>query len=178
MTAAGYIQGFETDAGGWSSSAATGPNSWARGIPSTTFIPRAAEGSYAWVTNPTGTYADNEDSFVTSPCFDLAALTADPTFAMQHIFVTELNYDEGWIDVWTASTGWQRLGSSGSGMNWYNDATNRWWEGSSGAAGAWRTASFSLAGTAGQIIRIRHGFSSDGSAVRNGFGMDAVEIRP
>jgi len=174
----GYTEGFETSAGGWSSAAASGPNSWARGIPSGTFIPRAGEGMHAWVTNPAGSYSNSENSFVTSPCLDLSALTVDPVLAFQHIFTTESCCDEGWIDVWTAATGWQRLGFNGAGMSWYNDATNRWWDGTSGAAGAWRTASFSLAGTAGQVIRIRHGFSSDGSVTNEGFGIDAVEIRP
>lgn len=175
VPATGYSEGFETDAGGWSTS---GTSSWARGIPTGTFISSAGEGSYAWVTNPAGTYPDNENSFVTSPCLDLSALSADPMLVFQQIFETEACCDEGWIDVWTASTGWVRLGTSGAGMNWYNDATNRWWDGTSGAAGAWRTASFSLAGTAGQVIRIRHGFSSDSSSVRDGFGIDGVELRP
>jgi cysteine-rich repeat protein len=178
VTAAGYIEGFETDAGGWSSSAATGPNSWARGMPTGTFINRAAAGSFAWVTNPAGAYVNNENSFVTSPCLDLSALTVDPTLTFQHIFETESCCDEGWIEVWTSAGGWQRLGASGSGMNWYNNAASRQWNGTSGSAGAWRTASFPLASTAGQIIRIRHAFSSDGSVVEDGFGIDAVEIRP
>lgn len=178
VTASGYLEGFETDAGGWSSASASGPNSWARGIPTGSFISSAGTGSYAWVTNPAGEYVNNENSFLTSPCLDLSALTADPILTFQHIFETEGCCDEGWIDVWTASTGWVRLGTSGPGMNWYNDASNRWWDGTSGAAGAWRTASFSLAGTAGQVIRVRHGFSTDTSSVEDGFGIDTVEIRP
>ena len=179
VAATGYSEGFEMDAGGWSSAAESGPNSWARGMPTATFISRAGEGSFAWVTNPAGPYSDGENSFVTSPCLDLSAFAADPVLSFQHIFETESCCDEGWIDVWTAATGWQRLGNSGAGMSWYNAGSGgRYWNGTSGAVGAWRTASFPLAGTAGQIIRIRHGFSSDGSFTEDGFGIDAVQIRP
>src|SRR5690606_1308830 len=113
----------------------------------------------------------------TSPCFDMSALTADPTLSFSHIYDTESCCDEGWIEVWTASSGtWTKLGTAGSGTNWYNDGTINAWNGSSGS---WRTASHALTGVAGQAaVRIRHRFSSDGSVVREGFGIDDVTITP
>ena len=55
---------------------------------------------------------------------------------------------------------------------------NQWWDGtSSGGAGVWVTAENILTGLAGQSsVKIRIGFSSDGSVVREGFGIDDVNI--
>src|SRR5690606_10097519 len=80
----GYFEDFEADAGGW---VAGGTNaSWAHGTPSYSFIPAAGEGSAAWVTNLTGPYNNDELSYLGSPCFDLSALTEDPTLSFLHIF--------------------------------------------------------------------------------------------
>jgi len=175
VTAAGYTEGFESDAGGWTTNGTA--SSWARGTPSGTFITGAGTGTQSWVTNPAGLYNASESSFLVSGCLDLSALSADPVLSFQHIFQTEACCDETWVDVWTAETGWVRLGASGSGMNWYNDAANRWWDGTSGTAGVWRTASHPLTGTAGEVVRVRFGFSSDSSGQRDGVGVDEVVIR-
>jgi hypothetical protein len=55
---------------------------------------------------------------------------------------------------------------------------NQWWDGtSSGGAGVWVNAENILTGLAGQSsVKIRIGFSSDGSVVREGFGIDDVRI--
>ncbi len=67
----------------------------------------------------------------------------------------------------------------GTGTNWYNDGSNNWWDGTSGAANAWRTASHPMTGVAGRrSVRIRFVFSTDGSGVRDGFGVDDIAITP
>ncbi len=67
----------------------------------------------------------------------------------------------------------------GTGTNWYNDGGNNGWDGTSGAANAWRTASHPMTGVAGRrSVRIRFVFSTDGSGVRDGFGVDDIAITP
>src|SRR5690606_15318529 len=94
-----YAESFDVDDGGW-----TGTGTWAHGTPSGAFISAAASGTGAWVTNPSGSYSNSEESAATSPCFDMSALTADPTLSFSHIYDTESCCDEGWIEVWTASS--------------------------------------------------------------------------
>lgn len=173
---AGYSEGFDSSAGDFSAGGAS--SSWAHGMPSGTFIPAAASGSGAWVTNPAGLYNTNEDSWVVSPCFDFSAVAVDPTLSFSQIFETESCCDEGWVEISTATSGgWVKLGASGTGTNWYNDSSSEWWDGTSGASGAWRTASHVLTGAAGQsLVRVRWRFSTDGSGQRDGFGLDDVSI--
>ncbi|MDQ3036681.1 MAG: immune inhibitor A [Myxococcota bacterium] len=173
-----YAESFDSGDGGWTSG---GVNStWAHGTPSGTFIPAAASGTGAWVTNPAGSYANQELSHVQSVCFDMSALTTDPTLSFSHIYETEGCCDEGWIEIWDGTTDtWTVLGASGEGTNWYNDATNDEWDGTSGASGVWRTASHALTGAAGNSrVVVRHRFASDGSVTEEGFGIDDVTITP
>ncbi|MCC6877672.1 MAG: MYXO-CTERM sorting domain-containing protein [Sandaracinaceae bacterium] len=171
-----YTQDFETDDGGWVASGTA--SSWAYGTPAATFITGAASGTHAWVTNPTGEYNTNELSYLTSPPFDFSAVFTDPVLSFSHIYETEGCCDEGWVEV-SVNGGmtWRKVGASGQGSNWYNDATNQWWDGTSGAAGAWRTASILLSNTAGFAdVRVRFVFSSDFSGEEDGFGVDDISL--
>ncbi len=173
-----YIEDFETSDGGW---VASGNNSsWEYGVPAGTVIPQSAGcGVNAWVTNLDGDYNNNESSYITSPLFDFSGLTTDPYLRFDHIYETESCCDEGWVEYSTdGGATWTKLGTSTSGLiNWYNDAGNDWWDGNSGAAGVWRLAAHELTGLAGESsVRIRFAFDSDGSAVREGFGVDNVAI--
>lgn len=169
---AGYAADFEAGDAQWS-----GTGSWARGTPAGTIIDSADSGTQAWVTNLDGDYPNNENAFLTSPCIDMTAAAADPTLSFAHRYVTEGCCDEGYMEIWTSATNtWTRLGASGEGTGWYNDAGNQWWDGSS--ADDWAIASHALDGAAGESIRLRHVFSSDGSVSREGFGFDSVTIEP
>lgn len=175
----GYEEGFETDAGDWVT-AATG-SSWARGEPAGTFIDDAAEGDFAWVTNPDGDYDDDELSYLTTDfCFDFSDETTDPDLSFQHLFRTESCCDEGWVEVSTdAGVTWTKLGTSATGTNWYNDTSDDWWSGTSDVDGNWRLASHPLTDTAGEAsVRIRFVFSSDFSVTDEGFGVDDIAIDP
>jgi cysteine-rich repeat protein len=171
----GYAQDFESGPSGWA-----GSGSWAHGAPAATFIPAAASGTSAWVTNLSGSYSASESSSLVSPCFDMSGTVSDPDLAFSHIYDTESCCDEGYMEVFSNLSGqWVRLGEAGTGTNWYNDAFDDFWNGTSGAAGAWRTASHPLSGVAGaSYVRVRHVFSSDGSVQREGFGVDDVAITP
>jgi hypothetical protein len=65
-----YLQGFETNTGGWNSGGVN--NDWAWGSPSKAFITAAGGGSKCWVTGGlSGSFYNNaERSFVSSPCFE------------------------------------------------------------------------------------------------------------
>ena len=140
----------------------------------------ANNGTNAWVTNLIGPYLNGSDSYVISPCFDFSALTVDPVFRFAHIFDTENCCDEGFVDVSIdGGTNWTRLGLSGQGINWYDDALNNEWDGDgvNGDGSGWRNAEHILDGVAGEAnVRIRIGFSSDGSIGAEGFGFDDIEI--
>jgi len=173
-----YNQGFESGNGGWVASGNL--NSWALGAPNNTLLSAANNGNNAWVTNLTGDYANNELSFVQSPCFDFSLLSDDPVFRFAHIFDTENCCDEGYVEISTdGGTTWNRLGAAGEGINWYDDAINNEWDGTGSTSGGtqWRTAEHKLDGAAGQSsVRLRIAFSSDGSGVNEGFGFDDIQI--
>ncbi|MDC1452611.1 T9SS type A sorting domain-containing protein, partial [Vicingaceae bacterium] len=172
-----YSEDFETSNGGWTASGAN--NTWAWGTPAGSVIASAAGGTGAWVTNLTGNYNNNESSFIESPCLDLSSLSVDPILTFSLTYDTESCCDEGWIDYSTdGGLTWSRLIDNGGALEWYNDIGNQWWDGtSSGGAGVWVTAENTLTGLAGQSsVKIRVGFSSDGSVVRDGFGIDDVSI--
>lgn len=176
-----YIEDFEEGPGGWYSQTVSGTaNSWAWGEPLGTFIPEANSGVNAWVTNLNGDYDNNEDNFIISPCFDFTDFDLDPVLSFAHIFTTENCCDGGWVDVSTdGGQTWERLGTVGTGTNWYNNGGLNRWNGTSGTLGTWRNASHILDGTAGEsAVRIRFYFRSDGSVVREGFGVDDVRIEP
>jgi hypothetical protein len=172
-----YSEDFETSNGGWTASGAN--STWAWGTPAGSVIAAAAGGTGAWVTNLTGNHNNNELSFIESPCLDLSSLTVDPILTFSLTYDTESCCDEGWIDYSTdGGLTWSRLNDNGGAQNWYNDLFNQWWDGtSSGGAGVWVTAENVLTGLAGQSsVKIRFGFASDGSVVREGFGIDDVSI--
>jgi len=174
-----YFEDFETNDGGWYPAIQSGTaNSWQWGQPAGTFISAANSGINAWVTNLTGEYVNNENSYLVSPCFDFSALTLDPILSFAHIYNTESCCDEGWVDVsFDAGATWQKVGAFGEGENWYNYEFGDYWNGDSGQPGAWRNASHLIDGAAGQSsVRIRFFFSTDISVVYNGFGVDDVRI--
>lgn len=171
-----YAQDFESGADGWFSGGAN--SSWELGEPETAFIDTAHSGVNAWVTNLDGNYAGSENSWVESPCLDFSSYTDDPILSFAGIFRTESSYDEGWVDISIdGGTTWSKLGTSGEGENWYNNANNNTWTGSSGLANQWLIAEHLLTGTGGQSnVKIRFMFKSDFSVSYDGFGVDDISI--
>lgn len=165
-----YLEGFELDNGGWYTKGNN--SSWQWGTPAKTFINKAANGSNAWVTNLTGTYNDNEFSYLYSPCFDLSAL-AKPVLSFSHIFNVETDYDFTWVE-YSADGGitWNRLGTSSSGTNWYDVAAPPQWRLSKTK---WHVASFDIPVTSANV-RFRVVMSSDGGLDLEGVGLDDIHI--
>lgn len=172
-----YLADFETGPSGWKVAPESVNPSWQFGVPAGTQLNAAASGQNAWVTNLTGNYNNNENSYLLSPCFDFSSLTQDPRLSFSLWFDSENCCDEGWVErSIDGGQTWVKVGSAGTGLNWYNNAAMQWWNGTGGFTG-WVTAFNTLTGTAGQAnVRLRFVFSSDGSVVREGMGIDNVRI--
>ena len=168
-----YLENWETGPGGW---IVEGDNpSWELGFPNNALIDAPYSGANAWVTNLTGDYNDNELSFLESPCLDLAGVATDPIISFALNYDTQLNVDEGWLE-YSVDGGqtWTTLGVGGTGLNWYNDLFNNWWEGNSGG---WVVARNVMTGLAGQnSVQLRFVFSSNVTITAEGFGIDDLRI--
>lgn len=168
-----YSANFETSQDGWISYGNS--NSWQWGTPSGTVISSAPQGSKAWVTNLAGNYNNNELSYLQSPIFDCSAEINDLEYSFNMIYETESCCDEGWVEYSFDGINWTKLIDNGSAQNWYNDVNNQWWDGGNGTA--WTNRFNVIPGSAGQsFVQIRHIVSTDGSIVREGFGIDEISI--
>jgi len=165
-----YLQGFEADDGSWYSKGNN--SSWQWGTPAKTIINKAPNGTKAWVTGLTANYNDNEFSYFYSPCFDLSALT-QPVLSFSHIFNIETDYDFTWLE-YSADGGitWNRLGTSGTGTNWYDVAAPPKWRLSQNK---WHVASINVPTNAANV-RFRIVMASDGGLNMEGVGIDDIHI--
>ena len=166
-----YAEGFETNSGDWLVSGTN--SSWEHGAPAATVISSASQGSKAWVTNLSGFYNVNENSYVTTPYFDNSAGTFDVVYEFDMALATENNYDETWVEYSFNDTLWTKLLASNGSLAWYNDALNQWWEGNT--ATSWTLRRSIIPNSAGQTVHVRHAFSSDASVSYDGVGLDEVK---
>ncbi len=166
-----YLEGFESGAGSWYSRGSN--NSWQWGSPSKTIINKAANGINAWTTSLTATYNNNELSYLYSPCFDLSGLT-QPVLSFSHIFKLDNATDYTWVEYSTdGGITWMRLGTGGSGTNWYNDPSGKkQWRPS---LQTWHVASNDIP-TTGSNVRFRFVMSSDLGFNFEGVGIDDIHI--
>lgn len=101
-------------------------SSWEWGDPAKDQISTdaSADGNrLAWVTNLTGSYNRNEQSWVHSPCFDLSALER-PVISFDRRLITDTK-DGVVLQInskksATGNTDWITVGTVGDGLNWYN----------------------------------------------------------
>lgn len=172
-----YFENFESWGGGWTVQDSSQNPSWAYGQPVGTVINRAAGGNGAWVTNLGGDYNGAELSYLISPCMNFSNMNEDPTLAFSLQLYTETCCDEAWVEVRTEmDTVWRKVGTVDTGLNWYNNTANEWWNGDELFNG-WVIASNTLENTAGaEDVRVRFVFSSDGSIGREGMAIDNVYI--
>lgn len=169
-----YTEDFEADQGGWIS--AGNNNSWQWGAPSGTVISAAGQGTNAWVTNLSGNYNNSELSYIQSPIFDCSSMTNDLEYSFNMIYVTESCCDEGWVEYSFDGTTWMKLVDNGAAIDWYNDLGNQWWDNGSGTT--WTSRYNVIPGSGGQsYVQIRHYLSTDGSVVREGFGIDDIVLQ-
>lgn len=169
-----YQEDFNATDGGWVATGANGD--WAWGTPAGPVIEAGGTtcSGDAWVTNLTGDYGNNAEEYLTSPVIDCSVLTTDPVLDFKLHYETENCCDEGWVEFTLDGVTWTKLGASGTGTNWYNDAGNDWWDGTNGG---WTNVSNTIPGAAGvATLQIRFVFDSDGSVTRDGFGIDDITI--
>ena len=173
-----YFEDFETGNNGWRVSEESLNPSWEFGTPSEDPV-GAASGVNAWQTNLSGDYNNNELSYLESTCLDFASLTEDPFITFSLFFDGEACCDEGWLEMSVdGGDTFTKVGESGTGINWYNDAFNQWWDGDAGFTG-WAYAQNQLVGSAGfDDVRLRFAFSSDFSVTRAGMAIDNILISP
>lgn len=169
-----YSESFESDDGGWTT---LGQNSsWIRANPKSDVIDGAADGQYAWVSNPWGKSNRNEMSYLVSPCFDFSDLDSsdsNPILIFSHIYDIDV---AGWLEISTdGGSSFSRLGTSTSGFNWYNEVDTDSWYGLSDPNFTWITAYHSLDGSAGQAqVQLRFALQSTGTT--SGMGVDKIHI--
>ncbi len=171
-----YFENFESSDGSWY---AKGTNSsWQFGTPASRTINAAASGTKAWKTGLAGTYNSNELSYLYSPCFNINALTT-PTlsFSMAYDLEDCTQYgvvcDAGWVEYSYDGVVWQKLGSSGSGTNWYDYASSQIWTRSNKTY--WHVATIALPKQTGNIS-LRFVMSSDDDVNREGIAIDDIHI--
>lgn len=198
-----YNEDFESSGGGWKSGGISAD--WAWGKPSKPVINKAFSGQNCWVTGGlTGSgYADNESSWVESPCFDFTSLK-NPYISFAVFWETELKYDGAAIQYSTdGGSIWQNLFDANTQSNCYNSAWYNYssvvflsslgasdgWSGniqtSSGGncqtgngSGQWYTKQHTLPFLAGkQSVKFRFVFAS-GNICNNydGFAFDHIYI--
>ncbi len=190
-----YHEDFESGQNGWEIYNTTGGasnGSWAYGTPAKATIIGAASGDSAFVTGGLGTglYNSNENAWVESPCFDLTNVDSTAWVSMNVWWESEFSWDganlQSSID---GGATWTNIGAVGSPADqmWYTDNTingtpggsQEGWTGrndSNNGSGGWVTAKHPIPSLAGQDVRFRVNFGSDGSVQDDGFGFDDFKI--
>ena len=176
-----YYALFEEWSEGWLVNPESLNSSWEYGHPSGPELNVAASGNNIWATNLDGSYNNTERGFLESPCFDFSGLTEDPVLSFSLWLNTEFDYDGLWVDVSRdGGETWEKLGTLGEGINWYNHndlVQGPWWSGAQFLG--WTTVRHTLNNVAGNpSVRLRLSFFTDGSVVREGVGVDNIYIAP
>ncbi|TCJ14318.1 T9SS type A sorting domain-containing protein [Flaviaesturariibacter flavus] len=171
-----YTEGFESSSGNWY---AGGKNaSWQWGAPASQSLTRAASGSKAWKTGIAGNYNDNEYSYLYSPCFNISALTAPTLSFALALDIEDCNpyiCDAAWVEYSVDGISWTKLGTNGSGTNWYNrgGGLDVW---SRQNYLTWRVATIALPAVAATELRIRFVMYSDAGVSRQGVAIDDIHV--
>lgn len=195
-----YSEGFETSDGGWFAGGTS--SDWVWGTPVKPVITGAASGNKCWITAglTQSLYNNNENSTLTSPCFDFTSITA-PYIKFKVFWETENKYDGASFQYSIdGGNNWTTLGSYADytacpANNWFNTSTTITSLGSDGwsgnvqptasctggagnGSGGWRLAQHEMNNLAGKSnVRFRFRFAA-GSICNNydGFAIDDIWI--
>lgn len=169
-----YLQNFEAGDGSYYSAGTK--SSWEYGTPTSRNIKSAASGAKAWKTRLSGNYNDNETSYLYSPCFDVTGMTA-PTLSFSVALDIEdcggTLCDGAWVEYSADGITWTKLGTAGSGTNWYNKSAERLW--SIQNYTRWHVATQALP-TGLSRLRLRFVLASDPGVTREGIAIDDIHI--
>ena len=174
-----YRQDFEAGIGFWlPRQGGRGPVSWERAQPRAPRIDRAGSGEFAYVTNARGPYNDDERSYLESPCFNFGGFTEDPYLSFLLAVDTEAEFDGLQLEVTTdGGNTWRLVDRNATGINWYNNARQRMWDGNGGIGDGYTLVGQQLRGLAGrEEVRLRFVFTSDGDTRREGVAIDNIRI--
>jgi hypothetical protein len=171
-----YLQNFETSDGSWRGDGTN--SSWAYGTPASTKINRAASGTKAWKTGLSNSYNDQEFSYLYSPCLNIGGLS-NPTLSFSMSLDLE-DCDGGACDVayveYSANgNDWLRLGTQGTGTNWYDETHDGQGVWSVQDFTRWHVSTISLP-TGVPTIRLRFVLKSNASNQREGIAIDDIHI--
>ncbi len=169
-----YLQNFESGDGSYYTGGKK--SSWDYGTPTSRKIKSAASGAKAWKTRLSGNYNDYEASYLYSPCFDVTGMTS-PTLSFSVALDIEdcgaTLCDGAWVEYSADGNIWTKLGTSGTGTNWYNK----------GAEGLWSIQNYTYWHVASQALpvgvsrlRLRFVMASDPGVTREGIAIDDIHI--
>ena len=130
-------ENFDLSDGGWVGSTISGANYWEWGAPiGTTINDDNGMGGNAWVTGINGDFTiinNSETMYLTSGAYDLSSLGLEGSveFALN---IDLASGDQAHVEylINDGMSTWTKLGASGSGTNWYDDAVNDVWSVNSG----------------------------------------------
>lgn len=169
-----YLQNFENSDGNYYTGGIK--SSWEYGTPTSSKIKTAASGAKAWKTRLSGNYNDYEASYLYSPCFDVTGMTA-PTLSFSVALDIEdcgaTLCDGAWVEYSADGETWTKLGTSGTGTNWYNKSADRLW--SIQNYTYWHVATQPLP-TGFSRLRLRFAMASDPGVTREGIAIDDIHI--
>jgi hypothetical protein len=174
-----HLETFESNDGGWYTRGKN--NSWEYGTPASSKVSRAASGSKAWKTNLTGSYKDQQLSYLYSPCYDITGMT-NPTLSMSiALDLEDCGDNDGdlcdgaYMEYSADGSTWTRLGTAGQGTNWYNKSytNNNVW--SVQDYTNWHVATIPLP-TGYNRLRLRFVVTSDPFVNRDGVAVDDIHI--
>lgn len=177
ITSFPYLENFEGGSGNWYT---RGKNSsWEYGTPASTKIKRAASGTKGWKTRLTGNYNNYEESYLYSPCFDISAMT-NPTLSFSVALDLEdcgpsVFCDGAWVEYSADGITWTKLGTTGTGTNWYNRNYSGFHVWSVQNYHRWHVATAALP-TGLTNLRLRFVVSSDPFVTREGIAVDDIHI--
>ena len=117
-----HVETFESGQNGWNING-TLP-SWALGTPNKVFIKGAASGKNSWVTGGLGPtfYNRGENSWVSSPCFDLTNAPSNLWVSMNIWWESEHRFDGTVLQASTnEGESWFNLGNLNDPFNWFNN---------------------------------------------------------
>jgi hypothetical protein len=166
------LENFENSNGNWYTEGKN--SSWEYGKPNGTTIKDAASGQYAWATNLSGNYNNNEHSYLYSPCFYVSRMVSP---ALSFSITTDIE-DCGdnicdYLSLEYSFDGkqWWQLNPPGGGIiNWFNSSAG--WKGTDSR---WRVASVFLPQPY-TPLRLRFVFHSDAGTTKDGVAIDDIHI--
>lgn len=176
ITAFPYLQTFEDNDGFFYTEGIN--SSWQYGRPSKSSIRYAASGHNVWVTDTVNTYANNQLSFLYSPCFDVSSLT-NPHLSLSLIYDLEnadkennTIFDHLSLEYSNDGHNWYPLGTKGEGYNWYNNEHDVF---TGNASPYWQVATIAVPNT-GAVFSFRARFVADRSTAYGGVAIDDIHI--